>query len=84
MPVHYKVVVIGGSAGSFQVVVRVLQSLPPSFSLPVILCLHRLKHVRTGFDEALSLRSSIPVVEPNDKEAIRPGIAYLAPANYHL
>lgn len=84
MPVHYKVVVIGGSAGSFQVVVRVLQSLPPSFSLPVILCLHRLKHVRTGFDEALALRSSIPVVEPNDKEAIRPGIAYLAPANYHL
>lgn len=65
---RYKVVVIGGSAGSFQVVVRILQSLPTAFALPVILCLHRLKHVRSGFDEALSLRSSLPVVEPNDKE----------------
>ena len=81
---RYKVVVIGGSAGSFQVVVRILHALPTSFALPVILCLHRLKHVRSGFDEALSLRSSIPVQEPNDKETIRPGIAYLAPANYHL
>ena len=81
---RYKAVVIGGSAGSFQVVVRILQSLPTSFALPVILCLHRLKHVRSGFDEALSLRSSIPVIEPNDKETIRSGIAYLAPSNYHL
>ena len=84
MSPRYKVVVIGGSAGSFQVVVRILQSLPPSFAFPVILCLHRLKHVRAGFDEALSLRSSIPVVEPNDKETLRAGVAYLAPANYHL
>lgn len=81
---RYKVVVIGGSAGSFQVVVRILQSLPGSFSLPIILCLHRLKHVRAGFDEALGIRSVIPVVEPNDKDPIRPGVAYLAPSNYHL
>ena len=53
MGTRYKVVVIGGSAGSFQVVVRILQSLPSSFSLPLILCLHRLKHVRTGFEESL-------------------------------
>ena len=59
MGTRYKAVVIGGSAGSFQVVVRILQSLPNSFSLPLILCLHRLKHVRTGFEEALSLRSAM-------------------------
>jgi two-component system, chemotaxis family, protein-glutamate methylesterase/glutaminase len=80
----YKAVIIGGSAGSFQVVTKILNSLPKSFPLPVLLCLHRLKHVRSGFVEALSLKSNIPVEEPYDKESLRPGRAYLAPANYHM
>ena len=80
----YKAVVIGGSAGSFQVVVSILQSLPKNFSYPVLLCLHRLKHIRSGFVEALSLKSSIPIIEPYDKTYIKPGIGYLAPANYHM
>jgi two-component system chemotaxis response regulator CheB len=77
-------VVIGGSAGSFPVVSKILQSLPKSFPLPIVLCLHRLKHIRHGFVEALSIKSTLPVSEPNDKEIVRPGRAYLAPANYHM
>ena len=80
----YKAVVIGGSAGSFQVVVKILQSLPKNFNYPVFLCLHRLKHVRSGFVEALSLKSNMPIIEPYDKTHIKAGIAYLAPANYHM
>lgn len=80
----YKAVVIGGSAGSFQGIVKILSSLPDGFELPIILCLHRLKHVRNGFVEALSIKSVKPVEEPFDKENIRKGKVYLAPANYHL
>ncbi len=80
----YKAVIIGGSAGSFQVVTRILHALPPTFPLPVLLCLHRLKHVRSGFVQALSIKSKLPVIEPYDKEQIKPGRAYLAPANYHM
>jgi two-component system, chemotaxis family, protein-glutamate methylesterase/glutaminase len=80
----YKAIMIGGSAGSFQVVTKILYSLPKSFPLPLFLCLHRLKHVRSGFVEALSIKSNIPVIEPDDKEQIKPGKAYLAPANYHM
>lgn len=80
----FKAVVIGGSAGSFQGIVRILAALPPDFPLPIILALHRLKHVRNGFVEALSLKSVMPVVEPEDKEPVRKSTAYLAPANYHL
>jgi two-component system chemotaxis response regulator CheB len=80
----YKAVIIGGSAGSFQVITRILSSMPKDFPIPVLLCLHRLKHVRSGFVEALSLKSSIPVEEPYDKESLKPGKAYLAPANYHM
>ncbi len=81
---EYKAVMIGGSAGSFQVVTRIIASLPKNYPLPVFLCLHRLKHIRSGFVEALSIKSTLPVIEPNDKEAIKPGIIYLAPANYHM
>lgn len=80
----YKAIVIGGSAGSFQVITKILNSLPENFRYPVFLCLHRLKHVRSGFVETLSLRSTIKIIEPFDKEQIRAGKAYLAPANYHM
>lgn len=80
----YKAIIIGGSAGSFQVVTKILSSLSDKFPIPVLLCLHRLKHVRSGFVEALSLKSNIPIEEPNDKDQLKPGRAYLAPANYHM
>ncbi|MFW6351199.1 MAG: chemotaxis protein CheB [Bacteroidota bacterium] len=80
----FKVVVIGGSAGSFSVVSKILSQLNPGFPLPLVLCLHRLKHVRSGLVEGLNMKSKIPVVEPYDKEKLKPGIAVLAPSNYHL
>lgn len=80
----YKAVVIGGSAGSFQGMVRILSQLPKGFPLPIIMCLHRLKHVRNGFVEALSIKSVVQVTEPHDKENIKKGAVYLAPANYHM
>ena len=81
---RYKAVVIGGSAGSFQGIVKILSQLPADFPLPIIMCLHRLKHVRNGFVEALSIKSIMEVTEPFDKENIKRGRVYLAPANYHL
>jgi two-component system chemotaxis response regulator CheB len=80
----YKAVVIGGSAGSFQGIAKILAQLPPNFPVPIIMALHRLKHVRNGFVEALSLKSVAQVVEPYDKEPIKKGSIYLAPSNYHL
>ena len=80
----YKAVVIGGSAGSFSVVSKILSKIDPGFSIPVIICLHRLKHVRSGLVEGLNIKSNIKVVEPNDKDHISGNRAYLAPSNYHL
>ena len=80
----YKAVVIGGSAGSFQGIVKILSQLPIDFPLPIIMALHRLKHVRHGFVEALSIKSALRIIEPDDKESIKKGLVYLAPANYHM
>lgn len=80
----FKAIVIGGSAGSFAVMSKILAHIRPDFPLPIILCLHRLKHVRSGLVEGLNIKSRIPVVEPFDKDKILPGKVYLAPSNYHL
>src|SRR5690349_20695903 len=80
----YKAVVIGGSAGSFQGIVKILSQLPKGFPLPIIMCLHRLKHVRHGFIEALSIKSVVELWYPYHKESIKKGGVYLAPANYHM
>lgn len=81
---QYKAIVIGGSAGSFQVISKILQHLPEDFQVPIVMCLHRLKDVRNGFVEALNIKSSKVIEEPEDKEQLRKGKIYLAPANYHL
>jgi two-component system chemotaxis response regulator CheB len=81
---NYKAIIIGGSAGSFPVITQILAALPKNFPIPLFLSLHRLKHIRTGFDEALAIKSKLPIIEPDDKEFIKPGMIYLAPANYHM
>jgi len=81
---RFKAIVIGGSAGSFQGIAKILANIPADFNLPIIMCLHRLKHVRNGFVEALSLKSLMTITEPYDKLTIKKGMVYLAPANYHM
>ena len=81
---QYKAVVIGGSAGSFQVVSKILANISPDFKLPIILCMHRLKHIRNGFVEALMIKSKKNIVEPEDKEPLKRDLVYLASSNYHL
>lgn len=80
----FRIVVMGGSAGSFSVVSSILANINPHFKIPIVMCLHRLKHVRSGLVEGLSLKSAIKVLEPNDKAKLEYNHVYLAPANYHL
>ncbi len=81
---NYRYIAIGGSAGSFRTITSIIEVLPADYPLTIFLTLHRLKHIRTGFVEALSLKSKLPIIEPKDKESFYPGKIYLAPANYHM
>lgn len=79
------VLVIGGSAGSMQLVTELLQALPKPFPFPVLVVLHRLKNVSSSLDTVLAGKESdICIQEPNDKEVIQKNRVYLAPQNYHL
>ncbi|PSK89746.1 chemotaxis protein CheB [Taibaiella chishuiensis] len=78
------VILIGGSAGSLPIVMRLLTGMPPDFSASVIIILHRLKNAASDMDQLLSRIAGIPVEEPDDKTRMERGRVYLAPANYHL
>ena len=45
---------------------------------------HRGKDSEPELCEFLDRQSSLPVSEPDDKEIVLPGHAYLAPRDYHL
>ena len=80
----FSLIVIGGSAGSFTVMSKILAQISPTFKIPFVLSLHRLKHVRSGLIEGLSIKSVLRLVEPHDKEKIGQNCVYIAPSNYHL
>jgi two-component system chemotaxis response regulator CheB len=81
----YELVVLGASWGGLDAIGRVLAELPREFPVPVVVVQHRSRHSRGGTLEAmLSMDGGLPVHEVDDKDAIAPGSAYLAPADYHL
>lgn len=80
----FEIVVVGTSSGGLKALQVLLSGLPAEFSLPLVLVQHRGKDSEPGLCEFLDQRSSLPVSEPDDKEIVLPGHAYLAPRDYHL
>lgn len=80
----YKVVLIGGSTGSIDVLLQLLPALRPPLSFALIIVLHRKNTADSALATLLSLKTTIPLKEVDDKDGIMPGNIYLAPADYHL
>ncbi len=77
-------VVVGGSTGSIEVLLKVLPSLPFPLSFALIIVLHRKNTADSTLANLLSLKTNNPLREVDDKDSVRPGTIYLAPADYHL
>lgn len=80
----FEAITIGVSAGGFNALKKILPELPASFSIPIAIVQHIEEKSDAYLPEYLNDVSAITVKEAEDKEEIRPGIAYLAPAGYHL
>lgn len=78
------IVVIGTSAGGILALKEILLSISKPLSCPVVVVMHRLKNVQSKIHEVLQHSTSMRVKEAEDKEALQPGIIYIAPSNYHL
>lgn len=78
-----KVLIIGGSAGSLDVLLKILPNLEvPSFSIVIIL--HRKQSDDSTLEELIAVKTKIPVKEVEDKVELLPGFIYIAPSDYHL
>ena len=80
----HQAIVIGGSAGGVEALDEVLTSLPAGFPLPVLVVQHRLPAPDNFLTPVLNESCQLVVKEVEDKEPVKPGTVYVAPANYHL
>jgi two-component system, chemotaxis family, protein-glutamate methylesterase/glutaminase len=80
----YKAVVIGASVGGVKALQNVLAPLPADFALPILVVQHRMPAPDDFLVFSLSESCRLTVKEADEKESIKPGHVYVAPANYHL
>lgn len=79
-----KVLLIGGSAGSLNVLLKVLPELTADLLLVIVIIVHRKNTPDTALAELLASRTTLPVKEIEDKQPLKAGRIYLAPADYHI
>lgn len=79
-----KLLIIGGSAGSLEVLMKIFPKLEIIDSFAIVIVLHRKSSEDTLLEELFALKTKIPVREVEDKTALQPGNIYIAPSDYHL
>lgn len=76
--------VIGGSAGSLDVLLEIFPALNAQLDFPIILVTHRKSGADSLLTELLQSRTALKVHEIDEKQEMLPGNVYIAPADYHL
>lgn len=79
-----KVVLIGGSAGSLEVLMSIIPNLNSIQSYAIVLILHRKSAEDFTLENLIALKTSIPVEKVEDKVKLKSGSIYVAPSDYHL
>ena len=79
-----KAIVIGASAGAIEALTRILPAIPAGYPLPLLIVVHLPHDMKSTLADLFVPKCRIEVKEAEDKEIVRPGVAYFAPPNYHL
>jgi two-component system chemotaxis response regulator CheB len=80
----FQLIVIGASAGGVTAVRTLLSSVPPGFSIPILIVQHIPRDRPSGLVEILSAACVLPVAEAEDKQPLNEGRVLVAPPDYHL
>jgi len=80
----FRAVVIAASAGGLNALREVLGGLPPAYPLPILVVQHLGPSAGSDFADLLNELCPPQVKEAEEGELARPGVVYVAPANYHL
>ncbi len=78
------VAVIGGSAGSLEIILDIIGKIPVDCPSVLIVVIHRRNDADSVLTELLRAKTALKVKEVEDKDPIKPGYLYIAPADYHL
>lgn len=76
--------IIGGSAGSLDVLLKVLPQINATIKFPIVIVIHRKHGTDSLLPELLSSRTKLRVKEVDEKEPLNAGTIYIAPSDYHL
>lgn len=76
--------IIGGSAGSLDVLLKVLPVIDPAIKFPIVIVIHRKHGTDSLLADLLSGRTELQVKEVDEKEKLKAGFIYIAPSDYHL
>jgi len=79
-----RLLLIGGSAGSLQVMFSLLTAVGNDFPLPVLVILHRNSAFDSSLEELFFSRTALMTKEVEEKELPAMGTVYLCPADYHV
>lgn len=77
-------IIVAGSAGGVEALMKVLPGLPAGMRTPVICMLHLPANRDSRLAELFAERLPVPVREAADKQAIEAGTVYFAGSGYHL
>lgn len=80
----FKVVVVGGSAGSLEVILNMIRAIPARPNAVFIFIIHRKNDKDSNLESLFSYKTELPVREVEDKDPILPNHMYIAPPDYHL
>ncbi|HBA84074.1 MAG TPA: chemotaxis response regulator protein-glutamate methylesterase [Verrucomicrobia bacterium] len=78
-----KIIAIGASTGGTQAIERVLTQFPHNAPGTVVVQ-HMPEHFTRSFAERLNSLCDIEVREARDNDTVIPGVALIAPGNYHM
>jgi two-component system, chemotaxis family, protein-glutamate methylesterase/glutaminase len=81
---EYEAIVVGVSAGGLNAMKIMFSLLPANFEVPIIIVQHVSPRSDNQWIELLNEKSKLRIKEADEKEKIKKGFIYVAPANYHL
>lgn len=79
-----ELLVIAGSAGSLDVILKTIPYIASTLNFPIVIVLHRKASYDSSLADLLQSRTKLRVVEAEEKDQMKKGVIYLAPADYHL
>jgi two-component system chemotaxis response regulator CheB len=79
----HKIIALGASTGGTQALEAVLTRLPPAMP-GIVICQHMPEKFTASFAQRLNSCCALDVREAKDGDAVVPGVALIAPGNFHM